>query len=286
MKNFGINAILLRQEDGTGGTGVPPIDLPQYDFDIEKVKAAGFIPKDELESHTKTFAKKLKDTETSGYKKLGEILDSVANEVTTLTGIERAEIEKEGKKEREQLSDYIKRVLSTKSAEPVEKEKQLRDIFSKKEQSLLTETQNLQQTIVSLRYESELQGATSKIFNGITDENELSNSKRIVSAVMTSEYSNKAFDNELNRFVYKDSKGEILYNTKTAEPLSTADILAEVAKLIPAKQVTPRGVGVTPQTKTTAYTKQDIHKSLANEGLIPGSREYQAKFNALLKNIT
>ena len=211
----------------------PPI-VP--DFDIEKVKASGlFIAKDDYDTTIKNYAKQLEDAKNSGFKKYFEKIDNVSAEIATLTGIERLEIEKDGKKEKEQLNDHVKRALAAKNAEPLEKEKQLRDIFSKREKELLAENQLLETNYVHLRYSNELQGAMSELLVGITDKEEYANSQRLVNSLVMTEFPNKEYSKEHNRFIYKDSQGEIIRN-KIADPISTNEILAEVAKILPQKQ--------------------------------------------------
>jgi hypothetical protein len=266
MQKLNNNAILLRQEDSNNGPGVPPI---VHDFDIEKVKAAGFVPKEEFETTIKNYSKQIKDAENNGYKKLGDVLDNVSKEIALLTGIERAEIEKEGKKEREQLNDYVKRVLSQKTAEPIEKEKQLREIFTKREKELINENQLLEQSFVSLRYNNELQGAMSELLVGITDKQEYANNQKLVNALVLTEYPNKEFSKEHNRFIYKDSQGNVILN-KLADPISTNEILAEVAKILPQKQqskTAPSGLGSQKTNNSKAITEDDILIQLDKEGI-------------------
>jgi len=282
MQKLNFNAILLRQEGGEGGAGVPP---QTFDFDIEKVKAAGFIPKDEFETTIKNYNKQIKDAENNGYKKLGDVLDNVSKEIALLTGIERAEIEKEGKKEREQLNDYVKRVLTVKNAEPLEREKQIRDIFSTREKELLKQNSELEQSFVSLRYSNELQGAMSKLLVGITDEQEYSNSQKLVNALIVTEYPNKEFSREHNRFIYKDSQGNILLN-KLAEPISTPEVLAEVAKILPQKQqpkTAPSGLGSQKQT-SKVITEDDILMQLDKEGITTSNPLFYKKLAEYKKN--
>jgi hypothetical protein len=282
MQKLNNNAILLRQEGGEGGAGVPP---QTFDFDIEKVKAAGFIPKEEFETTIKNYNKQIKDAENNGYKKLGDVLDNVSKEIATLTGIERAEIEKEGKKEREQLNEYIKRVLTAKTTEPVEKEKQLREIFTKREKELLLEKQELEQSFVSLRYNNELQGAMSELLVGITDKQEYANNQKLVNALVLTEYPNKEYSKEHNRFIYKDSQGNVILN-KLAEPISTNEILAEVAKILPTKQqskVQPSGLGSQKQI-SKVITEDDILAQLEKEGIAVNNPIFFKKLAEYKKN--
>jgi len=265
MQKLNFNATLLRQLDSESGAGVPPI---VHEFDIEKVKAAGFVSKDEYETIIKNHSKQIKDAENNGYKKLGDVLDNVSKEIATLTGIERAEIEKEGKKEREQLNDYVKRVLAAKSTEPLEQEKKLRDIFSKREKELVSENQLLEQNLVSLRYNNELQNSMSELLVGITDKTEYANSQDIVHALVITKFPNKEYSKEHKRFIYKDSEGEIIRN-KLADPITTNEILAEVAKILPQRQQSktalPSGLGSQKQT-SKVITEDDILAQLEKDG--------------------
>ena len=265
MQKLNFNATLLRQLDSESGAGVPPI---VHEFDIEKVKAAGFVSKDEYETIIKNHSKQIKDAENNGYKKLGDVLDNVSKEIATLTGIERAEIEKEGKKEREQLNDYVKRVLAAKSTEPLEQEKKLRDIFSKREKELVSENQLLEQNLVSLRYNNELQNSMSELLVGITDKTEYANSQDIVHALVITKFPNKEYSKEHKRFIYKDSEGEIIRN-KLADPITTNEILAEVAKILPQRQqsktANPSGLG-SQKNNSKAITEDDILAQLEKDG--------------------
>jgi hypothetical protein len=285
MQKLNFNAILLRQEDSNNGTGVPPI---VYDFDIEKVKASGlFIDKNEHETTIKNYSKQIKDAENNGYKKLGDVLDNVSKEIATITGIERTEIEKEGKKEREQLNEYIKRVLTAKTTEPIEKEKQLREIFTKREKELLAEKQELEQSFVSLRYSNELQGAMSELLVGITDKQEYANNQDIFHALVVTKYPYKEFSKEHKRFIYKDSEGNILLN-KLADPITTNEILAEVAKILPQRQqtknATPSGLGNPKTNNSKPVTMDDILLQLEKDGITISNPEFSKKLAEYKKN--
>lgn len=287
MKVIGNNAILLRQEGVEGGAGVPPqTEQPTFKFDIEEVKSSGlFVPKDEFEKTVTNFKKQIESTKTQSYNKLGEVLDTVASEITSLTGIERIEIEKEGKKEREQLADYVKRVLTAKQSEPLEKEKQIREIYSKKEKEYTENLSKLQQENISLRYNSELQGATSKVLAGISDEKELEKANKVVTAILSADYT-KEYSTEYNRFVYKDNNGEVI--AKNGEPKTTIELLAEVAENYLSKNnpQLPRGLGnakLSNNNSQKPYTKQDVHNMVAQKGFVLGTGEYQVEFSKLVK---
>lgn len=283
MINPMYSRILLRQEgDPNGGEG----GTPQFDFDIEKVKASGlFVPKEEFEKVQSTWNKKVKQAEDNGYKLLGSKFDEISSEIETYTGVSRLEIENEGKKEREKLADYVKRVLAAKQTEPLEKEKQLRDTFSKKEQSYKQELENYQKKLLDLQYTNEYEAAKAKVLGGFQDEKAFEKAEVIVKSILAAHYGNKEFSQDYGRFVYKDSQGEVVLN-KNGEPMTTKELLAEVAKtyLPTIQQDTPKGLGVKgANNNKSIVTKDDIHALLAKEGLVAGTREYTVKYGELLK---
>ncbi|MFM7896273.1 MAG: hypothetical protein ACKO8L_10185, partial [Flavobacterium sp.] len=144
---------LLRQEGNDTGTGTL---TTQVDFDVEKVKASGlFVEKTEIDKLQSTWSKKVKAAEENSYKLLGTKFDEISTELETLTGIQRNEIENDGKKEREKLTDYVKRIVATKQTEPLEKERQLREVFGKKEQTYKAEIESYQKQLLSLQYSNE-----------------------------------------------------------------------------------------------------------------------------------
>ncbi len=289
MIRTGLQAIVLRQDDGNGGAGTPP---PQLKFDIEEVKASGlFVPKEEFEKTITNYKKQIESTKTQGYNKLGEVLDSVANEITSLTGIERAEIEKEGKKEREKIEDYLKRVITAKQAEPLEKEKQLRDMFSKKEQNYASEISQMKQEVTNLRYSNEMQGALSKVLTTFGEEN-FEKNQEVVTAILATKYSNREYSTEYNRFVYYNidkNNNKVVIENKNGEPKTTQDILAEVAEMYLPKNnaAQPRGLGVAnnQNSKPNTFTTSDIHNELTKQGLKTGSREYQEAYSKMIREM-
>ena len=282
MQKLNNNAILLRQEGGEGGAGVPPI---VYDFDIEKVKASGlFIPKDEFEKTEMTWKNNVKKAEDTAHKKYLSRLDEIAdNELQPLFGIERLKKEENGKIEFEKLSEYVKRGLETKKLEPLEQEKKLRETFSKKEKEYNDNLSKLQQENISLRYDSEYQGAASKILANISDEKEFEKANKVLTAMINTEYK-REYSLEYNRFVYKDSNGEII--AKNGEPKTTKEILAEVADIyLPKNTQHPRGLTIAKASNNSqqVFTTVDIHENLTKQGLTVGSREYTEAYSKMLR---
>jgi len=276
------NTPLLRQEGGDGGAGVPP---QTFDFDIEKVKAAGFIPKDEFEKTEMTWKNNVKKAEENAHKKYLSRLDEIAdNELQPLFGIERLKKEENGKIEFEKLSEYVKRGLETKKLEPLEQEKKLRETFSKKEKEYNDNLSKLQQENIYLRYDSEYQGAASKVLASISDEKEFEKANKVLTAIVNTEYQ-KEYSAEYNRFVYKDNNGEII--AKNGEPKTTKEILAEVADIyLPKNMQQPRGVGNAKFSNNNSqkiYTRSDAHNMLAQKGLVIGTVDYQIEYSKLVK---
>jgi len=270
-------------------TPIEPIIEPPvvYDFDIEKVKASGlFIPKEEHDTTVKNYSKQLDDAKNSGFKKYFEKIDNVSKELAVLSGIERIVTEKDGKKEYEEFTSHFQRVLAAKTAEPLEKEKSIRDIFAKREKELVSENQLLETNLVSLRYSNELQGAMSEILVGITDKTEYANNQDIVYGLVFTKFPNKEFSKEHNRFIYKDSQGNILLN-KLAEPISTNEVLAEVAKILPQKQQQRTapipGLG-SQKINSKAITEDDILAQLEKDGIKISNPEFSKKLAEYKKN--
>lgn len=281
MRNIGLNAILLRQEGGEGGAGVPP---QIFDFDVEKVKAAGFIPKEDFEKIEMTWKSNVKKAEDNAHKKYLARLDEIAdNELQPLFGIERLKKEENGKIEVEKLSDYVKRGLETKKLEPLEQEKKLRETFSKKEREYTENLSKLQQENLSLRYNSELQGATTKVLAGISDEKEFEKANKVVTSILNADYT-KEYSTEYNRFIYKDNSKEVVM--KNGEPKTTIELLAEVAENYLSKNNSqqPRGLGDKKFSNSQqVFTTADIHENLTKQGLMVGSREYTEAYSKMLR---
>lgn len=280
------NAPLFRQEGGEGGAGVPPI---VYDFDIEKVKASGlYVPKSEFETTISNYKKQIKDAENKGYTKLGEIFDKTSEEIATLTGIKRLQTEKDGKVELEQMTDYVKRALiAAKNADSSERENKIKEIFTNREKELVTKNQELEQSFVSLSYNNELQGAMSELLVGITDKAEYANNQKLVNALVLTEYPNKEYSKEYNRFIYKDNKGDVILN-KIAEPISTNEILAEVAKILPQRQqtktATPSSLGNSKNNNSKPVTLDDILAQLEKDGITISNPNFSKKLAEYKKN--